>query len=134
MRLHRSHQLKQLKERTLMSRRYMRTFMRFVGPWGLDCHEVARLLGLSKLHSIAGWRSSWQDLVLTEAQLEKVSYLLAINKLLMSRYDSDQELQAWLNTEHEHALFLEKSPLECFMDSEINQLDAISEWMLSEWG
>lgn len=134
MRSHRSHQLKQLQERTLMSRRYMRSFMRFVGPWGLDCDDVSRILGLSKLHSIAGWRSSWQDLVLTEAQLEKVSYLMVINKLLMNHFDSDKGLKEWLNAQNEHPLFLEKRPLECFMDSTIHQLNAISEWMLSEWG
>jgi len=134
MRRHRSYQLKQLQERTLMSRRYMRTFMRFADAWGMDSQEVARLLGLSGLHMMAGWKSSWQDLVLTEPQLEKVSYLLAINKLLMSQYDSDQALQEWLRCEHDHPLFLGKTPLECFMDSNTHQLNAISEWMLKEWG
>ncbi len=134
MRPHRSYEVKQLHERTLMSRRYMRTFMRFADAWGMDHNEIGRLLGLSGLHAMAGWKSSWQDLVLTEAQLEKVSYLLAVNKLLMNRYTTHQLLQAWLRQEHTHPLFLGKSPLECFMDCSSNQLNAISEWMLKEWG
>lgn len=133
MRLHRSFEIKQLQERTLMSRRYMRTFMRFADVWGLKAREVGLLLGLSGLHAMAGWKSSWQDLVLTETQLEKVSYLLAINKLLMDRFDSDKELRAWLNTSHEHPLFLDKKPVDCFIAGDKNQLRAISEWMLKDW-
>jgi len=134
MRRHRSYQLQQLQERTLMSRRYMRTFMRFADVWGMSSQEVSQLLGLTGLHTMAGWKSSWQDLVLTEPQLEKVSYLLAINKLLMNRYDSDQVLQKWLRTKNDYPLFLDKTPLECFIDSGAHQLSAISEWMLEKWG
>lgn len=133
MRLHRSYEMKQLEERTLMSRRYMRTFMRFADAWGLDYKAIGRLLGLTGLHAISGWKSSWQDLILTELQLEKVSYLLAINKLLMNRFDSDKHLQQWLNEPHEHPIFLGKTPMECFMISNSNQLRVISEWMLKEW-
>ena len=134
MAMHRNHQLQQLQERTLMSRRYMRTFMRFVDVWGLSSQEVGRLLGLSGLHAMSGWRTSWQDLVLTESQLEKVSYLLVANKLLMSRYSAEIDLRAWLRATHEHPLFLSKCPLEVFTVSNASQIKAISEWMLAEWG
>ena len=133
MRLHRSYEAKRLQERTLMSRRYMRTFMRFADVWGMDHKEISRLLGLTGLHAMAGWKSSWQDLVLTEPQLEKVSYLLAINKLLMLKFETNETLQSWLRQEQRHPLFLGKSPLECFMSCKSLQLQAINEWMLNGW-
>lgn len=109
----------------------LRSFLLLTDQWGLNRREANGLIGLSGLHSIAHWEARPDDVALTEYQAERLSYVLAICKLLDSRWDNYSEATRWLRESNASSVFANKTPLSAMSGDSIADLKHITTWLLS---
>lgn len=83
-------------KRLLESRLLLRAFQRLCEHWDLSRKEGFELLGLNSLHQLSAWQSSTIDTLLTDLQIERLSFLLSIHQVLCQQLTHSAALIKWL--------------------------------------
>jgi hypothetical protein len=83
-------------KRLLESRLLLRAFQRLCEHWDLSRKEGFELLGLNSLHQLSSWQSNAADMLLTDAQIERLSFLLSIHQTLDQHLQVQTLLLKWL--------------------------------------
>jgi len=95
------------------SRLALRNLFKATRDWGLDRRESLALAGISSLHQIGHWSSSADDILLTDDQVEIISYLLTLHRAVALRNPRQNEMEKWIKHADPQQPELEgKSPLE----------------------
>lgn len=87
-------------KRLLESRLLLRAFQRLCEHWELSRKEGFELLGLNSLHQLSSWQSNTVDILLTDAQIERLSYLLSIHQALEQHFQMQPLAAGWIRDEH----------------------------------
>ena len=83
-------------KRLLESRLLLRAFQRLCEHWDLSRKEGFELLGLNSLHQLSSWQSNTVDTLLTDVQIERLSFLLSIHQVLDQQLTTQTSLIKWL--------------------------------------
>ncbi len=83
-------------KRLLESRLLLRAFQRLCEHWDLSRKEGFEILGLNSLHQLSSWQSSTVDTLLTDSQIERLSFLLSIHQTLDQQLSTQVLLIQWL--------------------------------------
>jgi hypothetical protein len=111
------HQFKKLQreqqtQRQQESRLALKNLFKAAHDWGLDRRNTLSLAGISSLHQIGHWSSAADDILLTDDQMEVVSYLLTIHGALALKNPRPKDMESWLKTDQPvHSALNGKSPL-----------------------
>ena len=102
----------QKTQRQQESRLALRNLFRATHDWGLDRRDALALAGISSLHQLGHWSSSGDDILLTDDQMEVISYLLTLHLALATDRHRPAEMEAWLNNKESQCDVTDgKSPL-----------------------
>jgi hypothetical protein len=83
-------------KRLLESRLLLRAFQRLCEQWDLSRKEGFELLGLNSLHQLSSWQSGTIDTLLTDLQIERLSFLLSIQQIISRQLTDQPSLIKWL--------------------------------------
>jgi hypothetical protein len=114
----------------MMVRANLRSFLLLTDQWGLSRKEANALIGLSGLHSMAYWQSKPDDVALTEYQVERLSYVLAICKMLDNAFEH-AAVHRWLHQSNALPVFRDQPPLSRLCDGNLSELKKIATYLLA---
>ena len=107
------------------------SFLTLTDQWKLTRREANLMIGLSGLHSIAHWSAKPDDVLLTEYQAERLSYILSICQLLDNHCQSYADVTQWLREPNPSFVFAHKPPLTILSGDSVSDLKRVASWLLS---
>lgn len=110
-------QREQQTQRQQDSRLALRNLFKATHDWGLGRREALALAGISSLHQLGHWSSAADDILLTDDQIEVITFLLTLHRAVALRNPRPKEMTQWINTADPANAALEgKSPLQYIQD------------------
>lgn len=126
MHQHKLLQQSQQQEREAQSRILMQKYSLLARKWQLTKSQAYALLNFNSLHQIANWQQSLDNLVLTDAQMERLSFLLALNQSLEQHISTHDQISLWIHHPHDHLIeFAQQSPFERFTHANKHELQEL---------
>ncbi len=123
----------QKTERANLSQKQLKFYMELIQIWGLARSDSFQLLSFNRLFSLSKWQRAWEEIILTDEQLERLSYLLSINKILNTHFGDDVEkLREWLHV-NKIAPFSYTTPIEALKSASARDLKHITKDLLDHW-
>lgn len=91
-------QREQRSQRQQHSRLALKNLFKATHDWGLGRREALELAGISSLHQMGHWSSAADDILLTDDQIEVISFLLTLHRAVALRNPRPKDMSRWLNT------------------------------------
>lgn len=108
----------------------LRTFFSIAERWGLDDKDCQILLAVS-CSDLLSWRSDPDDARLTQATLERLSYIFNIWADLQVVLPEEYAADSWLRRPNDHPLFEGQTPLDWIRGGHGNDLQRVAQYTRS---
>lgn len=123
----------QKTERANLSRRQLQFYVELMQIWGLSRSDSFQLLALNRLFMISKWQRSWEEIILTDEQLERLGYLLSIHHILEAHFGGEvEQLREWLHVKQTTA-FSGLTPVEALKKASNREVRYIAKDMMDHW-
>lgn len=110
-------QREQQTQRQQDSRLALKNLFKATHDWGLSRREALEIAGISSLHQLGHWSSAADDILLTDDQMEVVSYILTLHRAVALRNPRPKDMAQWINAADASVPATDgKSPLKYLQD------------------